>query len=51
VLKLTATSKAKPGTYSVTVSAASTGSTTQRITLSVTIARQTSHLLGRELGI
>jgi subtilase family serine protease len=45
VLKLTATSKAKPGTYSVTVSAASSGSTTQKMTVSVTIARQTSHLL------
>jgi pseudomonalisin len=45
VLKLTATSKAKLGTQSITVSAASSGSPTQKMTISVTIARQTSHLL------
>jgi subtilase family serine protease len=45
VLRIAATSKAKPGTYSVTVSAASGGSTTQRMTISVTVARQMSHLL------
>jgi len=47
VLKITASSSARPATYSVTVSAASGGSTTQRMTLSVTVARLSSHLLGR----
>jgi len=44
-LKITASSKAKPGTYIVTVSAASAGSPMQRMMLSLTIARQVSHLL------
>jgi subtilase family serine protease len=44
-LKVTATSSAKSGTYSATVSAASGGSTTQKIPLTVMVARQTSHLL------
>jgi pseudomonalisin len=47
VLKITAASSAKAGTYSATVSAASSGSTTQKMTLAVTIARLSSHLLGR----
>jgi len=38
-LKITAASSAKAGTYSVTVSAASSGSTTQKMTLSVTVVR------------
>ena len=38
-LKITAASNAKAGTYSVTVSAASNGSTTQKIPLAVTVAR------------
>ena len=45
VLKISASSKAKPGTYSVTVSAASSGSSTQKVAIAVTITRQTSHLL------
>jgi len=44
VLKLTATSKAKPGIYSIVVSASS-GSATQKMTIPLTILRQTSHLL------
>jgi len=48
VLKITASGSAKAGTYSVTVSAAS-GSTKQQIPLSVTIARQISHLLRTRL--
>jgi subtilase family serine protease len=45
VLRITAASKAKAGTYPVTVSAASSGSTTQKMPLSVTVTRQVSHLL------
>jgi subtilase family serine protease len=44
VLKLTAASSAKPGTYSATVSATS-GSTKQQMPVSVTVVRQASHLL------
>jgi uncharacterized membrane protein len=44
VLKFTATSKAKAGVYSVTVSATS-GSTRQLMPVSVTIVRQISHSL------
>src|SRR5229473_8028143 len=45
VLRISPTSKAKPGTYSVTVSAASSGSPTQKMPFSLTITRQMSHLL------
>jgi pseudomonalisin len=45
VLKITATSKPKPGIYPVTVSAASVGSTVQKLPLSVTVARQISRSL------
>jgi pseudomonalisin len=45
VLKITAASSAKAGTYSVTVSAASSGSTTQRMEISVTVEHQAAHLL------
>jgi subtilase family serine protease len=44
VLKITATSSAKAGTYSVTVTAASSGSAMQKMTLSVTVGRQIAHL-------
>jgi pseudomonalisin len=40
VLKFTATSSAKAGTYSVTVSAAVSGYPTQKITIALTVARQ-----------
>ena len=39
VLKLTAASSARAGTYSVTVSAASSGSATQKMTIALTVAR------------
>jgi subtilase family serine protease len=44
VLKITAARSAKVGMHSVTVSAASSGSTTQKMTLAVIIARQIAHL-------
>jgi len=47
VLKLTAAGSAKAGVYSVAVSAAGSGSATQKIPLSLTIVRQSSLLLHR----
>jgi pseudomonalisin len=44
VLKITASSSAKAGTYTVTVSAASSGSTTQKIALALTIGHQVARL-------
>jgi pseudomonalisin len=44
VLRISSTSSAKAGTYSVTVSAASSGSAPQKMALAVTIGRLVSHL-------
>jgi pseudomonalisin len=44
VLKITAASSVKPGTYSAIVSAASNGLPAQRITVAVTVTRQVSHM-------
>jgi pseudomonalisin len=44
VLKITAASSAKAGTYTVTVSAASSGSVTQKMALALTIAHQVARL-------
>jgi uncharacterized membrane protein len=44
VLKVSASSSAKAGTYSVTVSAASSGSVTQKIALAVTVGHQVARL-------
>jgi uncharacterized membrane protein len=44
VLKITASISAKAGTYSVTVSAASSGSATQKMALALTIGHQVARL-------